>query len=241
MTDTSTQPPADPAAQAVLRALDAAQAATDAAHEAEAVVAARSEAATAMARTARNSGRLAGIAAAVSLLALAGGGVALLRATANLHEAAEVQAAAAAGFVERLGALNLSLDRMDTAVAAAEGHAIRAEATLDTLLARVDERLMALASAAEAAMLPDPDAPAPEDFAALRADLLMAIAEMELSLAQGVDALVRAPHAASTQAPTLAPSPLQVVPQATTRSAPAPVAPQARPARAPAANPFRFP
>lgn len=233
MTDIVPPPPSDPLADAVRRALDAAQAATDAAHEAEAVVVARSEAAAAMAQTARNSGLLAAIAATVSLVALAGGGVAWLRASADLHEAAEVQAAAAAGFVERLGALNLSLDRMDTAVAAAEGHATRAEATLDTLLARVDERLMALASAAEAAMLPDPDATAPEDFTALRADLLMAIAEVELSLAQRLDATPQTPGATAAQAPA--------APQAAARPAPAPVTPPTRPARAPAPNPFRFP
>jgi len=240
MTDRA--PPEDPIAAAVRRALDAAQAATDAAHEAEAVIAARSDAAQAMARTARKSGLLAGVAAVASLLMIAGSGAMWLKASGNLRDGAEVQAAAAAGFVERVGEFNGALNRMDVAVAAAQTHAANAETLLDALLAQVDERLMALASAAEAAMRSDADTQVQEtasaaQFDKLRADLLVAIAEVELSLTRRLEGAALGAIAAPQ-----APSAVRTAPPAATRDGP-----QARPAaraqttRQSPANPFRFP
>jgi hypothetical protein len=227
MTDTS-QDPAD----AARRALDAAQAALDAAHEAEAALAARSDTAQAMGKTARFTALLAGSAMVAALALTLGGGLMWFKAAADMRDATEVQAAAAAAFVERLGAFNLALDRMDAAVLAAEGHAADADDTLDTLLARVDERLMALASAAEAASRPDAQPSAPIDQ--LRSDILVALAEVELSLTRTLGTVsIAPPPQTAAPAPAIPPAPA-----AAPRTRPAP---RAEAPRAPATNPFRFP
>jgi hypothetical protein len=239
MSDT---PAPDATAQAVTRALDAAQLATDAAHEAEAVLLARTEAAQAMDRTAKRTTLLAAVVGGAAIVGLLTGTAIWWRASSDLRDAATVQAEAAAAFVTRLAEMNAALDRMEAAEAAATADDASLAARLDQMNQLLAERLPSLAAATPSA---DPSQPLPATDAfsmridALRADILAAIAEAELSMAERlvqVTATVAAtaPQQATAAAPT-APRPSPVA----TRPAPRPAQPaQAAPKPA---NPFRYP
>jgi hypothetical protein len=242
MTDDTS--PKDPLADAITRALDAAQVATDAAHEAEAVLTARSDAATAMDRTAKRTALMAGVAGGASFLALVTGTAIWFKTSGDLQTAAEVQATAAAAFVERLAEMNAALDRMDGTIDAAEAKTAAENGRLDHLIAMLDERLpveqeqqattpAALALTGDAMKL-DPQ------LASLRADILAAIAEAELSMAERLMQTGRATggsEGAAAVAPTVAARPLPLLPAAPTVK---PVA-RPKPPKAQAVNPFRFP
>ncbi|MCD1625102.1 hypothetical protein K7H22_03725 [Seohaeicola saemankumensis] len=239
--DTSSK---DTIADAITRALDAAQAATDAAHEAEAVLTARSDAATAMERTAKRTALMAAVAGGASLLALVAGSAIWFKTSGGLQTAAEVQATAAAAFVERLTELNAALDRMDGAIDATEVRTATENGRLDQLIAMIDERLPALQeqqTAASAALVLTGDAMSLDpQLASLRADILAAIAEAELSMAERLMQAGRATGgsvAAASVAPDVAARPSPLLPATPTEK---PVA-RPKPPKAQAVNPFRFP
>lgn len=231
----------DATAQAVTRALDAAQLATDAAHEAEAVLLARTEAAQAMERTAKRTTLLAAVVGGAALVGLLTGTAIWWRASSDLHDAATVQAEAAAAFVTRLAEMNAALDRMEAADAAAAADKAGLAARLDQMHLLLAERLPALPAATGSA---DPAQPLPSGDAfsmridALRADILAAIAEAELSMAERlvqVTATVTAAPPRTTEAAPATPRPSPVA----TRPNPRPAQPaQAAPKPA---NPFRYP
>lgn len=233
MTDT---PATDPTHEAVTRALEAAQLATDAAHEAEAVLLARSEAATAMERTARRTTLLAGLVGGAALIGLLAGTAIWWRASSDLREAATVQAEAAAVFVARLAEMNAALDRMDAVNSAASTEQAGLAARIEQMGVTLAERLPAL---------PDTDGasgtvPTADAFAmrmdALRADILAAITESELSMAERlVQLAATAPAAAAAGA-----SAPQITPRPSPVTTPRPVSRPAQPAPKPA-NPFRYP
>lgn len=154
---------------AVKSALAAAEAATNAAHEAEAVLAARSEAAEAMRRIARRMGILAGVSAGGALLMLVLAGSSLWSSTSSLNDAATIQAAASAAFVERLSEMNTALERMETAVAETE----RLAASQQSRMEAADER---------------PPAPIPAAMAA-SAGIADAAGALSPALAQRLDSL----------------------------------------------------
>lgn len=233
---------------AVKSALAAAEAATDAAHEAEAVLAARSEAAEAVGRTARRMGILTGVCAGSTLLLLALAGSSLWSTTASLNDAATVQAAASAAFVERLSEMNIALDRMETAVAEAERLASDQQSRVG---AAVESPITPAAAAAEP---PEGLSPAlAQRLDSLRSDLLAAIAEVELSMGTRLSQFT--PQASATAATPAAATPAAATPTAAPQtSSPRPAAarpaapaakPRPRPTPAPAAaqapNPFRYP
>lgn len=218
--------------EAIARALEAASAATEAAHEAEAVLSARSEAALAMGRLARRSGVMAAIAGGAALVGLVLAGLTGFRASADLREAAEVQAAASAAFVERLAEMNGALDRLDGGVLALGTGTGAVEGRLSALIAEIEAGLFAMQNAPE----PEPDAALAERIDRLRADMIEAIAETQIALAQQI-------------VPT--PPPTTTAPAPTTTATATPPAPKPKPRPQPArqntqkpkqdANPFRFP
>jgi hypothetical protein len=232
MTD-KTPDPADQLADAVKRALDAASAATDAAHEAEAVLMARSEAARAMDRTARRSGILAAVAGGASVLVLVMGGLLWLRTSADLRDAGEVQAAAAVAFAERIGEMNGALDRLEAIVSGAETGGQTLQARMTGLVEQLDLRVEEILTTTEVA------APAEkaisDQIERLRADLIEAMAETQLSISERLKA-----NPAAVPAPVAAAAPASAAP------APAAAKPQKKPAAraassAPPPNPFRYP
>lgn len=232
MTDT-TPTPTDPLAEAIKRALDAAAAATDAAHEAEAVLIARSDAARAMDRTARRSGILAAVAGGASVLVLVLGGLLWLRTSADLRDAGEVQAAAAVAFAERIAELNGSLDRMDDILNGTDGPSVQAQ--ISDLIKQLDKRTEEILATAKT---PPVDTALSEQIESLRADVIEAIAETQVSIATQLKAAPIA--AAAPAAPAAAPAPkAEAAPKA------APPKPKKKPATsaaaAPAPNPFRYP
>lgn len=236
MTDTidATATPPDALGDAVKRALAAAEAATDAAHEAEAVLLARSDAATAMQRTAKRTGWLA-IAASVSAVVVMGlGGLVWIRSGADLREAAEVQAVAATGFIERLAEMNGALDRFDALLVKVDADATARDSRLNDLLAELDAALAdqknnAGASATEAGS-------STLDLDSLRAEILAAIAASELSMAERLATLAKTTQAVPST--VSAPS----APVAAPAAAPRPNRRQSGPRpQATEPNPFKFP
>jgi hypothetical protein len=242
-----------PASEAVSRALEAAQLATDAAHEAEAVILARAEATAAMDRTARRSTILAGVAGGAALISLLAGTAIWWRAAADLRDAAAVQASASAAFVERLAEMNSALDRME----AAELALTAGEDSLAAGLAQIAQMLTARLPepAADAGVTADvtagADLPGADRFTmqidALRADILAAIAEAEMSMAERMVQLA-ATMPATPPAATLVPRPSPVAGASGAGTAPAATRPATRPegaarrAAPPAQpNPFRYP
>lgn len=210
-------------------ALDAAQLATEAAHEAEAAISARNEAAQALNKTAQQTRWLAMGTAAGALVVMTIGGLFWARASTHLEQAAEVQATASASFVENVMLMNDTLEQVQDVILAAQGHADRNEASLNALIARLDQRLEEITRAP--GVNGDREAALPNQCP----DLLLALAEIELNLTRQLADL------------TIVPSP--VVPPAAdpvavpaSRPAPRTTAPQpvARPAP-PRPNPFRFP
>jgi hypothetical protein len=247
MTDTviDTSPAADPVAEAIRRALEAAQLATDAAHEAEAVILARSEASAAMAHSAKRSTMLAAVVGGAALISLLAGTAIWWRATADLRDAGAVQAEAAAAFVTRLTEMNSSLDRMDATQLAFATDEAGLAARLDRIEQMLAARLPTLAAPGPAGLTP----PAPDTFEmrieALRDDILAAITEAELSMAER---MVQLAASAAPVAPATASAGTSATPAITPRpspvAAPRPVArPDAAPRAAPPAqpNPFRYP
>lgn len=227
------------ATAAVARALEAAQLATDAAHEAEAVILARSEANAAMARTARRTTLLAALVGGAALVGLLAGTTIWWRASSDLHDAAAVQAEAAAAFVARLAEMNTALDRMDAATTAAATDQAGLAAQVAQMSALLAARLPD--EAATGASLPQEGAFAMR-MDALRADILAAITESELSMAERlVQLAAQTPLRPEANAPQITPRPSPVA----TQVAPRPVARPAegRPAQAAPkpANPFRYP
>jgi hypothetical protein len=246
MSDTPATPAMDATAQAVTRALDAAQLATDAAHEAEAVLLARTEAAQAMQRTAKRTTLLAAVVGGAALVSLLTGTAIWWRASSDLHDAATIQAEAAAAFVARLAEMNAALDRMEAAEAAAATDEAGLVARIDQINELLTQRLPTLPSQAAAA---DPSQPMPGGDAfsmridALRGDILAAIAEAELSMAERLVQLTAsvasapppATAAAASAAAPVTPRPSPVATRPTPRPAqPAQAAPKT-------ANPFRYP
>jgi hypothetical protein len=229
MTD-KTPPPADPLGDAIRKALDAAQAATDAAHEAEAVLIARSDAARAMDRTARRSGMLAALAGGASVLVLVLGGLVWLRTSTDLRDAAEVQAAAAAAFVDRIAQLNGALDRLDGIVAGTEGNSKSLEARMTGLVEKMDVRVEELLTTTAGAGAGDPALSA--QIEQLRADVIEAIAETQVAIAER---MVAAPAPVPVAAPVVAAAPAPAAPKPQARPAPRKASP------APPPNPFRYP
>uniref|UniRef100_UPI000F8DD48A hypothetical protein n=1 Tax=Frigidibacter oleivorans TaxID=2487129 RepID=UPI000F8DD48A len=180
--------PADPVQAAIDLALAAAAAATDAAHEAEAVLAARDAMLRSGARAARRAGLIAATAAGLALLGIGMGGVLWLRSAADLRDAARVSAESAAVFLSQLQ----ELDRIATALAgvaetaqtlgpdlsrAATDAEDRLGGKLDRLVTELVETGQALPARVAAATGPD--------IAALRADLMAALAELQLSRPAG--------------------------------------------------------
>ena len=215
------------------QALDAAQLATEAAHEAEAAIAARNEAAQALNRTAQQTRWLLTGAAAGAVLVLVAGGLFWARASGNLHDAAAVQAAATAGFVENLMQMNDALDHMQGVIAEARAQASETDASLNTLILQLDQRLedagLTLREAAARAAGNGMECP----------DLLVSLAEVELNLARRLDGLVATASAVSQPPPAAVP---EARPRAATPRPPAQPAPPPARRTAPAEpNPFRFP
>jgi len=220
----------DAVEDAIAKALEAAAAATDAAHEAEAVLTSRSEAAEAMKRTARNSGLLAAVAGGAAVLVLALGGMLWLRTSADLRDAGEVQAAASVAFVERLAEMNKALDRLDQIVIGLDAENAGLQSRLSALVEELGARVEEIRTTPDAA--PRTDMELVAQIERLRADMVEAIAETQISISEQL--LVQA---ATTPAPVA--------------KVPAPVAqPPAKPARKPAprppapkrdTNPFRYP
>jgi flagellar hook-length control protein FliK len=220
--------------EAIARALEAATAATEAAHEAEAVLAARSEAALAMGRLARRSGLMAGVAGAAAILGLGLGGLLWLRASADLREAAELQAAASAVFVERLAEMNGALDRLDGGVLALEAGTGAVEGRLAALITDIETGL----AEARNAPAPTPDPALIERIDRLRADMIEAIAETQIAIAQ---------QTLPAPAPALTPTPAQTAATPAAAKPATPPKPRPQPAKPRPAkpkqdtNPFRFP
>ncbi len=214
-------------------ALDAAQLATEAAHEAEAAIAARNQAAEALSLTARHTRLLVLGTAAGAVLALAGGGVFWVRASSHLQQAAEVQATATAGFVENLMQMNDALDRMQGATLAAQAQAEQNEGSIDALIARLDQRLQALARDV------GPGAAATHATGGQCTDLLVALAEVELNLTRQMANLVvpSPPPAQPAPNPVAGPAPVSASASA---GPPRPAVSAPRPAPPPP-NPFSFP
>lgn len=237
MTDTAKTPTPD---EAVERALAAAEAAADAAAEAQAAARAVAAAPAALAAApqaaapgARRALVLGGAAAVCGLLSLGAAGMIYLRAVADLHEAAELQAKAAGMLIDQIG----SLSGLEQAIAP------------ETLLRKADAEALQTALAAQ---MPAP----PQDLAPLRSDLMAAIAEVKLEL----DALKARPAATDTTELTMMLGEtlrrLEALPQTTPAKAPRPAPaaapkaaaavkkPKARPAK-PAVqaspSPFSFP
>ena len=228
-------PPAGDMDEAIARALDAATAATEAAHEAEAVLAARSEAAVAMNRIARRSGLMAMAAGGAAILGLGLGALLWLRASADLREAAELQAAASAVFVERLAEMNGALDRLDQGTMGLDAGTVAMESRLSALVEQIDTGLAEM----QGAPAPAADPALIERIDQLRADMIEAIAETQISIAQHLQAapvagpaLIAAPAATQTAAPQAQKS--------TTRPAPNPAKPRPQKPRQDT-NPFRYP
>lgn len=208
------------------RALDAASAATDAAHEAEAVILARDQAMQGAEKLVKRGTLLAAATGGVCALALIVGGALWARSAAELREANAVQATASAAFVERLATFNTALDRLDLAISATIDRDTGLQAQIDALGGMLDERLAA--PRVDAAT----DGAIPTDLDVLRADILAAIAEAELSIAERLVQLPIAAPAPTPAAATPAPTPAPARPAAP---------PRPRPAAPPAENPFRFP
>jgi len=244
-----------PASEAVSRALEAAQLATDAAHEAEAVILARAEATAAMDRTARRSTILAGVAGGAALISLLAGTAIWWRAAGDLRDAAAVQASASAAFVERLAEMNSALDRMEAAELALTAGEDSLAAGLAQIAQMLTARLPEPAADADADVTADvtagADLPGADRFTmqidALRADILAAIAEAEMSMAERMVQLA-ATMPATPPAATLVPRPSPVAGASGAGTAPAATRPATRPegaarrAAPPAQpNPFRYP
>lgn len=234
MTDKTTLD-ADPMGDAIKRALEAATLATNAAHEAEAVLIARSDAAKAMDRTARRSAMLAALAGGASVLVLVLGGLLWLRSASDLRDAAEVQAAAAVGFAERIGELNTMLDRMDRVVINAETESQSLQTGLSGLIQQLDAGVETILTVKET----DPAAAQPltSQIESLRQDVLEAIAQTQLSISQSLAAVPAPLPAAAAPAPA---------PVAAADPAPAAPKPKNRPAprkakQSPLPNPFSYP
>ena len=226
---------ADPLGDAITRALDAAAAATDAAHEAEAVLAARSEAALSMDRTARRSGWLAALAGGASVLVLVLGGLLWLRTSADLRDAGAVQAAASVAFVERLAEFNAALDRLDLMGTETQTASKSAQAEMTALVGKLDARLdelMALSTTP-----PATDQALATQIDTLRTDMIEAIAETQLSIAEHMGVTpVQAPVAPVPAAASRQVSPpVAAAPSTAKKPAPRPT-PAAQPI-----NPFRYP
>lgn len=225
MTETSKTPTPTPTPdEAVERALAAAEAAADAAAEAQAAARAAAVPPPApvappqdAAPGARRALVLGGVAAVCGLLSLGAAGMIYLRAVADLHEAAELQAKAAGMLIDQIG----SLSGLEQAIAP------------ETLLRKADADAL---QAALAAQMPAP----PQDLAPLRSDLMAAIAEVKMEL----DALKARPAATDTTELTMMLGEtlrrLEALPQAAaakaTRPAPA-AAPKAAAAVKPKARP----
>lgn len=211
------------------QALQAAQLATEAAHEAEAAITARNDAAVALGKTAQQTRIVAMGTAAAAVIMLAMGGVFWARAASHLSQAAEVQASATAGFVENLMQMNDALDQMQAVIASSQEQAVKAEQSMDVVIARLDQRLAELAQDMGERLL------STEQDAAPNSALLVALAEVELNLTRQLAALPLAPQAtppapsASTSPPPSPAAPRQTAARPTARTAPPPP------------NPFRFP
>lgn len=212
------------------RALEAAGAATDAAHEAEAVILARDQAMQSAEKMVKRGTLLAAATGGVCALALIVGGALWARSAAELREANAVQATATAAFVERLASFNTALDRLDLAINATIDRDTGLQAQIDALGGMIDERLTAAATTAPSAAGTPPDM-GPLDLETLRADILAAIAEVEISMAERLVQLAPVAAAAPAAAPA-APAPAPARPAA---------APRPRAPTPPAENPFRFP
>ncbi|NEX45275.1 hypothetical protein [Pseudotabrizicola algicola] len=222
----------DAVQEAITKALDAAAAATDAAHETEAVLLARSDAAKSMERVARRSGWMALAAGGASVAVLVLGGLLVLRSVADLREAGEVQAAAAAAFVERLAEMNGALDRLDLAIAGLEAENTALQESVSAQVAKLDAQLEQMLAK------PDPSEEAvglAEQIDKLRTDMIEALAETQMRLSERIAAPVAKP------APVIvheAPAPVAVP-----KPAPKP-APKSKPRPAAAVqvpNPFKYP
>lgn len=211
------------------RALEAAGAATDAAHEAEAIILARDQAMQGAEKMVKRSTLLAAATGGVCALALIVGGALWARSAAELREANAVQATASAAFVERLASFNTALDRLDLAISATIDRDTGLQAQIDALGGMIDERLTAAATVTPSGAGTPPDT-GPLDLETLRADILAAIAEAEISMAERLVQL--APVAAAAPAAAPAPAPAPARPAA---------APRPRASTPPAENPFRFP
>lgn len=215
---------------AIAKALDAAEAATDAAHETEVVLLARSDAAQQMGRSLRRTGWLVAVTAGGSLLSLAFGGLVWLRATADLQAAAEVQSAATVAFVQRLTEFNAALDRFDQLLGKAEVEDQSVQASLDHMAKRLDAQS---ADAETMSRTATGDQAVLDQLATLREDLLAAIAQTQLTIAERLVS-----PAAKEPAPEATPQPKDSAPVSKpAKSKPKPV-PKPDPAEA---NPFRFP
>lgn len=219
------------------KAVDAAQLATEAAHEAEAAIAARNEAAQALGKTARQTQWLSLGAVAGSILILASGGLFWARASSHLGQAAEVQAAATAGFIENLVQMNTALDQMQQVIDASTDAMNRSEQEVAVLIARLDQRLGDVAQDFAGRLdLTEAASPAP-------AEVLIALAELEMRLSRQIsDLVVPAPAAVASavkpqqSADSASPTPSQQARNSRAVSRPAP-----RPAPPPQPNPFSFP
>lgn len=181
-TDSSDQP-ATPLDLALRRAAEAAELATDAAKDVQGVngttaaLVAQTEAGLARAR------RMGWIGAGLGAVALAGTGLIYARALADLHDAAEVQAAAARVFVEKLVEMDEGLEKLAALEAALTANA----ATLDEAAKGVGPAIDAAVKRASG----DGSALVPvisdtltkgmaEQSAALKADLMAVMAEAGL-------------------------------------------------------------
>ena len=247
MTDTP-----DPLNAAIDRALAAARAATDASQEAEAALAARAEITAALTRATRRIGWFAACAAGAATLVIGGGAALWLRSSGDLRQTTELHAATAAAFVERLAEMNGALDRMDAAITRAEAANTAAEARLADLESRIDTRLQTVAQAMQG------DATLVARIDTLRADLLAAVAEVDLSVNRtlagaGPDPALQAVVKQLTDAaarlaaqPAAAPTPRTTADRKPASQPDNPRKPASRPAARPAAgaaatNPFRYP
>lgn len=213
------------------KALDAAQLATEAAHEAEVAISARNEVVQALSKTARQTRQIALGAAAGAMLVLVVGGLLSARASNHLSQAAEVHASATASFVENLMLLNDALDQIQHTIDGTALAADRSQAEVNTLVARLDQRLEDIAREF-AGSLESSGSPASNST-----DLLLVLAEIEANLSQQLASLALRPQAAplpAQQTATATPQPAQ--PARSTRPAPRPASRPEAPA-----NPFRFP
>lgn len=232
------------AADAILaKTLEAAQAATDAAHEAEAVLAARSDAAQAMDRIVKRTTLMTVLIGSASAMVLVVGGMVWLRSVSDLRIAAQVQTEAAAADVIRLTEFNAALDQLDASLTVLTQQESALKARLDQLSDLHANQVADLKNRADdAAETSAQDASSDSitmQLEKLRADLLAAIAEAELSMAERLIQFSQTlPIAAPATVPR--PSPLaapQVTPQPKPRSPRTSLPGTANQT----ANPFRYP